>query len=141
MADDEIKKLPAADRQLPTTVILPESPMNFMYNDDREFQQFIGDFARRNNVSVLFNSAEPDVSNGKYFNSAVMVGPDGKKLEQYDKLYLLPFGEAVPWVLESIVPAFVGNFSYGREYDLFPLGRCKGGRDDLFRIALWPTLA
>ena len=61
-------------------VILPESPMNFMYNDDREFQQFIEDFARRNNVSVLFNSAEPDATNGKYFNSAVMVGPDGKEV-------------------------------------------------------------
>jgi apolipoprotein N-acyltransferase len=116
-----------AGQPRPTLVILPESPMNFMYNDDREFQQFIGEFARRNNVSVLFNSAEPDSTNGKYFNSAVMVGPDGKKLDQYDKLYLLPFGEAVPRPLEAIVPAFVGNFSYGREYDLLPVGDAKAG--------------
>ncbi|MEO6656168.1 MAG: apolipoprotein N-acyltransferase [Pyrinomonadaceae bacterium] len=111
----------------PTTVILPESPMNFMYNDDREFQQFIGDFARRNNVSVLFNAAEPDATNGKYFNSAVMVGPDGKEAAQYDKIILLPFGEAVPPFLEGIVPGFVGNFSYGREYDILPVGDAKAG--------------
>jgi len=111
----------------PITVIFPESPMNFMYSDDREFQQFIGDFARRNNVSVLFNSAEPDKTNGKYFNSAVMVGPDGREAVQYDKVYLLPFGEAVPPILEGIVPGFVGNFSYGGEYDLFPLGGAKAG--------------
>ncbi len=108
-------------------VIFPESPMNFMYSDDREFQQFIGDFARRNNVSVLFNSSERDIGTTKYFNSAVMVGPDGKQVAQYDKLYLLPFGEAVPWFLEGIVPGFVGNFAYGREYDLFPVGDAKAG--------------
>lgn len=127
MAEAEIKKVPVEDRQLPITVILPESPMNFMYNDDREFQQFINDFARRNNVSVMFNSAEPDPTNGKYFNSAVMVGPDGREVAEYDKIYLLPFGEAVPAPLEGILPGFVGNFSYGREYDLLPVGDAKAG--------------
>ncbi len=126
LAAAELQKLSTGHRQS-ATVILPESPMNFMYNDDREFQQFIGDFAGRNNVSVLFNSAEPDPSNGRYFNSAVLVGADGKKAEQYDKIYLLPFGEAVPLPLQNIVPAFVGTFSYGSEYDLVPLGDAKAG--------------
>ena len=130
LAEKEIEK--TAIRHQPNSplsifVILPESPMNFMYNDDREFQQFIGDFARRNSVSVLFNSAEPDASNGKFFNSAVMVGPQGGEIGQYDKIYLLPFGESVPAPLRAIVPAFVGSFSYGSEYDLLPLGDAKAG--------------
>ncbi len=127
LAETEIKKLRTTNNEQPTLVILPESPMNFMYNDDREFQQFIGDFARRNNASVLFNSAEPDATNGKYFNSAVMVGPDGREAAQYDKIFLLPFGEAVPSPLDRIVPGFVGNFSYGREYDILPVGDAKAG--------------
>ena len=127
LAEIELKKLPTAHRQLPTTIILPESPMNFMYNDDREFQQFVREFTTRNNVSLLFNSAEPDATNGKYFNSAMMIGADGKVVAQYDKIYLLPFGEAVPVPLDAIVPGFVGNFSYGREYDLLPLGDAKAG--------------
>lgn len=108
-------------------VVFPESPMNFMYEDDPETQEFINGFAKKNNVSVLFNSAEPDKSNGKFFNSAVMVGPEGKEMAQYDKIYLLPFGEAVPFPLDAIMPGFVGNFSYGREYDLLPLGNAKAG--------------
>jgi len=126
LAETKIKAL-TADNIQTTLVILPESPMNFMYNDDREFQKFVGDFARRNNVSVLFNSAEPDTTNGKYFNSAVMVGPDGRESAQYDKIFLLPFGEAVPSPLEGIMPGFVGNFSYGREYDILSVGDVKAG--------------
>lgn len=108
-------------------VVFPESPMNFAYTDDREFQRFINNFARENNVSVLFNSSEPDLGTTKYFNSAVMIGPEGTKIAEYDKIYLLPFGEAVPEFLEGIVPGFVGNFAYGREYDLFPVGDAKAG--------------
>ena len=56
-----------------------------------------------------------------------MVGPEGKETAQYDKIFLVPFGESVPAPLQSIVPAFVGSFSYGSEYDLFPLGDAKAG--------------
>ena len=127
LAEAEINRLRTTNNELPTTVILPESPMNFMYNDDREFQQFVREFTTRNNVSLIFNSAEPDASNGKYFNSAMLIAPDGKPVAQYDKIYLLPFGEAVPVPFESFVPAFVGNFSSGSEYDLLPVGEAKAG--------------
>lgn len=111
----------------PTIVIFPESPMNFMYSEDAEFQEFVGNFARKNNVSVLFNAAEPDARNKAYFNSAVMVDADGKKLAQYDKIYLVPFGESVPAPLKNLMPALVGSFSYGEEYDLLPFGDAKTG--------------
>ncbi len=130
LAESTFEKLESnlpTDHRLPNTVVLPESPMNFMYGDDPETQEFINGFARKNNVSVLFNSAEPNHADGKYFNSAVMVGPDGKKTAQYDKIYLLPFGEAVPFPFDFMVPAFVGSFSYGSEYDLLPLGEAKAG--------------
>jgi apolipoprotein N-acyltransferase len=114
-------------RTTTATVIFPESPMNFAFEEDEEFRNFVHAFAAKNNVNVLFNSAEPDTSNDKYFNSAVLVGTDGKEIAQYDKIYLLPFGESVPGPLQAIVPAFVGSFSYGREYDLLPIGDAKAG--------------
>ncbi len=109
------------------TVIFPESPMNFMYETDAESKAFIDSFAAKHNVNVLFNSAEPDAATGKFFNSAVMVGPEGREIQQYDKIYLVPFGEAVPFPLEGILPGFVGNFAYGAEHSLFPLGDAKAG--------------
>ena len=118
---------PTTDNRKPTTVIFPESPMNFMYEDDVEFRNFVHAFAAKHDVQVLFNSAEPDGPNDRYFNSAVLVGADGKEIAQYDKIYLVPFGESVPAPLQSIVPAFVGSFSYGNEYDLLPLGDARAG--------------
>lgn len=126
MAEAELAKLTTDNREL-TTVIFPESPMNFMYESDRETREFIDGFARRNNVSVLFNSAEPNHADGKFFNSAVLVGPQGGEVAQYDKIYLVPFGEFVPEPLASVVPAFVGSFSQGQDYDLLPIGKGKAG--------------
>lgn len=114
-------------QERPKIVIFPESPMNFMYEEDKDFQEFVRAFAIKNNASVLFNAAEPDPANRKYFNSAVMVDAAGNKVAQYDKIYLVPFGETVPAPLQNIVPALVGSFSYGKEYDLLPFGDAKGG--------------
>jgi len=115
------------DQPRSITVVLPESPMNYQWEEDPEFQKFISAFAAKNNVNVLFNSAEPDRENNKYFNSAVMIDANGREVAEYDKIYLLPFGEAVPTPLENILPGFVGNFSYGRNYSLVPLGQAKAG--------------
>ena len=126
LTESALQAVPAGN-QLPTTVIFPESPMNFMYEDDPEFQQFVSAFAEKHNVNVLFNSAEPDPENKKYFNSAVLVNTQGKEIAQYDKIYLVPFGESVPAPLQSIVPAFVGSFSYGKKYELLPIGDANAG--------------
>jgi apolipoprotein N-acyltransferase len=63
LAENALQKLReqrTTNSRQPTTIIFPESPMNFMYERDEEFQRFINDFARRNNAYVLLNSAEPN---------------------------------------------------------------------------------
>ncbi len=132
LAEDALQKLnsqPTTDNRLPTTVIFPESPMNFMYERDEEFQAFIRVFARKHNAYVLFNSAEPNAKNANFYNSAIMVNPQGEKIAQYDKIHLVPFGEyaPVPSAVEQFVPTLVGNFQYGENYNLFPFGEAKGG--------------
>ncbi len=132
LAEAELRKLKSqptnGDRQ-PTTVIFPESPMNFTYGEDAEFRRFIGDFARRNDVSVLFNSAELNPAGENYFNSAVMINAQGAKIGQYDKIHLVPFGEfaPVPSPIKPFIPTLVGSFQPGENYNLFPVGDAQAG--------------
>jgi apolipoprotein N-acyltransferase len=117
------------DKGQPTIIIFPESPMNFLYESDREFQTFISDFAVKNNAFVLFNSAQPNLKGTNFYNSAVMINPRGEKIGQYDKIHLVPFGEYVPLPapIAAMVPTMVGNFEIGDEFDLLPFGEAKGG--------------
>lgn len=130
LAENELQKLPpTTGHQSPTTIIIfPESPMNFGFTEDREFQEYLRNFTNKNNVEVLFNAAEPS-ENKNYYNSAVLVNEQGRKIAQYDKIHLVPFGEYVPLPepLASFVPSMVGNFEIGKEYDIVPLGDVKAG--------------
>lgn len=60
------------------------------------------------------------IDNNKYYNSAILV--EKNKLERYDKLHLVPFGEYVPLknflpFLETVVG--IGDFTRGSEYRVF----------------------
>lgn len=127
LAENALKQRTRGKEQ-PTTIIFPESPMIFQYGRDEELQKFLRDFAVRNNASVLFNSAELTAEK-RFLNSAVMIDEKGEKTAQYDKIHLLPFGEYIPFPepLASQMPAFVGNFEFGKEYDLLQFGEAKGG--------------
>lgn len=113
----------------PTLVVFPESPMLFQYGDDERLREFLRRFAERNRTAVLFNSAERSSDGRQLLNSAVMVNDSGAKVGQYDKIFLLPFGEFIPFPepVASWMPAFVGNFKKGTEYDLLPVGDAKAG--------------
>ena len=124
-------------------VIWPESPMHFAYARDSEFREFVGQFAMKNRVSVIFNSQEPAPGDGSY-NAAVMVNEEGRLVAQYDKIRLLPFGEYVPlprWLPGvSLIPVLVGDFTPGVDYPLMPLGQARAGVFICFESA-FPAIA
>jgi apolipoprotein N-acyltransferase len=144
LAENALQK--TKDNRQPTIVIFPESPMNFEYAKDSEFREFIKNFATRNNVSVIFNAGEPVYPQyvnrepdtltqeqiekmSETYNSAVMVDEKGEKVAQFDKIHLLPFGEFIPLpkVLADFIPPVVGNFTFGKEFDILNLGETKAG--------------
>ncbi|HEV2881070.1 MAG TPA: apolipoprotein N-acyltransferase [Pyrinomonadaceae bacterium] len=128
---------------IPRVVVWPESPMNFAYANDREFQTLVGSFARAEHTSVIFNSLEPAPAGGAY-NSAVMVNEAGRLVAQYDKIRLLPFGEYVPlprWFPPAwLVSGIVGDFTPGANYTLLPIGATRVGVFICFESA-FPSIA
>jgi apolipoprotein N-acyltransferase len=80
-------------------VIWPESPVNFEYDRDENLRRELAEFTRKAQVHLLFNSWGA-AKEGDH-NSAMLIGPSGDKIAQYDKIALMPFGEYVParrWV-------------------------------------------
>ncbi len=121
---------PAGMNRSPRLVIWPESPMNFSYAEDAQFQRLIGNFAREHQTYILFNSEEP-APNESYFNSALLINDEGRLVAQYDKIRLMPFGEFVPlphWLPgASLITAIVGDFTPGTKYTLMPVGTTRAG--------------
>lgn len=113
-------------RSVPRLIIWPESPMNFTYANDAAMREWAGRFAAENRASLIFNSLEPAPARGAY-NSAVMINEEGRKVAQYDKIRLLPFGEYVPlprWLPGvNLIPVMVGDFTPGADYPLMQAGK------------------
>ena len=61
---------------------------------------------------------------GQYYNSAFLIGADGKMLGRYDKIHLVPFGEYLPlrpilgWI-SKFVP--LDDFTSGKTYKIFSI--------------------
>ncbi|HEY6331678.1 MAG TPA: apolipoprotein N-acyltransferase [Blastocatellia bacterium] len=115
LSEDLIKSA-AQQTGRPELIIWPESPMPFQYDQDEGLRQTLADFTTANKVSLLFNTWETPAGDGSR-NSAVLIGPSGDKISEYDKIYLLPFGEYVPgrgWIpLMDRVSALVGEVTPG----------------------------
>lgn len=144
LAENALQKLKSessANEKQKIIVVFPESPMNFGYTNDREFQQYLREFTTRNNVEVLFNAAEPS-ENDNFYNSAVLVNERAEKIAQYDKIHLVPFGEYVPLPapLAQRMPTMAGSFEFGKEYDIVPFGDAKAGIMICFE-SHFPTLS
>jgi len=111
-------------------VIWPESPMNFTYAGDKEFQTLTKNFTSTNRTYLILNSLEPAPDDGG-FNSGLLINEEGRLIAQYDKIRLLPFGEYVPlpqWLPgASLIRGLVGDFTPGTRYTVMPVGPVRAG--------------
>lgn len=102
-------------------VVWPETATPFYFGASPNLTRLVSDAVRRAKVHLLVGSpsAEGDAQNHAYYNSAYLVGPDGRATGRYDKVHLVPFGEYVPLKrLLSFVGkmvAQVGDFSAGEK--------------------------
>jgi len=105
-------------------VIFPEAPNPFLYQEDFYFRTFWEREVAAQEAYLLFNTTllETDPSL-RYFNSALLLGPDGQEAYRYYKTHLVPFGEYVPfqdWLGSLIEPLVQGvaGFSPGEKLHL-----------------------
>ena len=132
-------------------VVWPETALPFYPVNDPLFFSVTG-FAEEQNTWLLtgtpyytvigrHNNMKPAL---EYFNSALLISPEGRVTGRYNKQHLVPFGEYVPLgrflpFLEPLV-VHVGNFTPGRSVEPLRLGTLKAGVLICFE-SIFPELA
>jgi apolipoprotein N-acyltransferase len=112
-------------------LIWPEYPVPAYYFDDPGFRSYMGDLARQSGAHVIFNAiAFRDTERRQPLNSALVLNPEGELVSHYSKMFLVPFGEFVPWPFSLFIDKITleaGDFVPGNEVVVTPLGDHKIG--------------
>jgi apolipoprotein N-acyltransferase len=104
----------------PDLVIWPEAALPCVLEETPVFYEKVKEFAKRIKTPLVLGAVIAKDEN--YYNSALFISSEGKLLNRYDKLHLVPFGEYIPLkqilpFLETIVP--IGDITAGKKYTVF----------------------
>ncbi len=115
----------------PTLLVWPESVFPHPFFKVNEASSKVMHFAKEHNTSILFSTVDwNNTESGiKYHGVSVLVGANGKVLGRYNKIFLIPFGEMIPFSnlfpgIASLLRHNIANmseFEPGKEYSVFSL--------------------
>ena len=125
----------------PDLIIWPETSFPGFFGNDRKMTSEVLELAGEIDTSLLLGANT--VKGAKYFNSALLISGKGEKIDKYDKIHLVPFGEYVPFsdkfpVLHDLVLGELGEFTEGRDFKIFelPVDKLKAGKSQVNFAAL-----
>jgi apolipoprotein N-acyltransferase len=118
----------------PDLVVWPESPAPFSDADPR-FLQTLAGITRQTQAPVVVGNVGEEYSANEqelnYYNSALVVDANGKRVGRYDKIHLVPFGEYVPFqnllFFARKLTGKVSKFTPGEEHKVFFLNGHRYG--------------
>lgn len=107
-------------------IVWPETSFPGYFEDEPLMAAQLRTTIRQTHTDVLVGAPTlGDLEKGlKFYNSAILFGPDGEEKKRYNKVHLVPFGEFVPFEpgLSFIRKFFeIGHFSPGEEMTIFEI--------------------
>jgi apolipoprotein N-acyltransferase len=109
-------------------VLWPESSTPFFYEEDQQGAEAMRQLVRSTGTPLLFGSDQIEYGTdgqARYYNAAFMLDPAGSTAAVYRKMYLVPFGEYVPFkqLLFFVGPLVeaVSDFSPGTDVTMLPV--------------------
>lgn len=123
-------------QEKPDLIIWPESSLPGFFQYDEKSTYAVFSLMKELKIPILFggNRLEVNGSEYAYYNSAYLVKPEEVKVQTYDKVHLVPYGEYIPnrdglkkifSSLESIVP--FEDFRFGSGVKIFDIKDFKFG--------------
>ncbi len=142
LGDEELTRDGAPPLPRPAIVVWPEIPASYVYDDQPAFQTDIAAVAMRRGDFVLVNAL--GLEGEGHTNSAMLIGPDGRRTAEYAKVRLLPFGEYVPMrgIIPFVdqIPALVHDFTPGHGSQLLDAAGARIGVSICFESS-FPEIA
>lgn len=121
----------AFEGQPPELLIWPEYPVPAYFFDNENSRQFMESVARESGAYFIFNTvAFEDAARRRPLNGAVTLSPSGELVSRYAKIFLVPFGEFVPWPFSFFIEKITleaGDFVPGREVAVAQAGDHRVG--------------
>jgi len=114
----------AEGKPRPKLILWPEVPAPIYYYEDPALRDRVAQLARITGAHVLIGTVAYTEKKAP-LNSAVMIDPDGRADGRYDKLYLVPFGEFIPFPFGGLVSKItneIGDFVPGQKVVTFKTG-------------------
>lgn len=105
-------------------VIWPETSVPGYLEDEADLKNKVANLAASGGAHFFVGNLRDKGS--KFFNSATFISDEGKILESYHKIHLVPFGEFVPfgdkfhW-MRNLIDKPIGDFNRGSEFTVFKL--------------------
>ncbi len=100
-----------ASKKNPDLIILPETALPFLFIYNKQMTESVISEIKKLGSDFLIgcDSVVWKETNPFLLNSAYLINKNGKIMDRYDKLHLVPFGEYVPfkkplWFLQTAVP-------------------------------------
>jgi len=92
-------------------VVWPENVVNVTNFSGSAADAQLSALAKRLTTTLVVGVVEDQGDPSRFYNAAVVIGPDGRQIGRYDKVRRVPFGEYMPMrgLLESLAESTVGK--------------------------------
>jgi apolipoprotein N-acyltransferase len=111
----------AANAPKASIILWPEVPAPIYYFEDAAFRDRLNAMARMTKTDVMIGTVA-QTPKGAPLNAALLVSPEGEPAGRYDKVFLVPFGEYVPWpfgLMMAKITSEIGDFETGTDVKVF----------------------
>lgn len=110
-------------------ILWPEVPAPVYYLEDSPFRERVNGLARMTHANILIGTVAHN-ERGAPLNAALMISPDGQPVGRYDKMFLVPFGEYIPFPFKGMLATIAseaGSFEFGTRVVIFDIGQERAG--------------
>lgn len=117
-------------------IVWPETSVPGYLDTERDLVDRIKSLAAGVHTPILIGAPREDPAlQDVYYNSAILFAEDGRVIDSYDKLHLVPFGEYLPLrqifsFVQNFAPSPIGDFTAGKNFTVFKFFIERNARDN-----------